>query len=267
MERSLPQSDHIFFTVFVVVGVEVVRALLSQANHVVVCIIGILLCLDHCDGNIGTMVSYTFEIRQKIIVDKTDVYGASASLKALDMMLLHFIAHLVNMLFQRFNAIGKINIIIGEGVEGKAQNLAHRKQQHVQLTLAFFGELNLFFMYLTRSLGKVHCVVADTLEITECVQDFGNLYALRMVQLHGIQTNQIAADFVFIPVNAFLTRFYGREALFAEIDYQSNCLQQILSGGLQHVVRGQAALLHCQRRTARPADRGKRLRMSHPHWV
>ena len=51
------------------------------------------------------------------------------------MVQFHFVAHLVDVLFKRFDAIGKADVVCGECVEGKAQDLINRLQQHVQLML------------------------------------------------------------------------------------------------------------------------------------
>ena len=122
---------HKSLAVFIVVGIEMMLSLFTHADHIVVRIKCVLFRLNHGEGYVGAMISHALEIRQQVIVNKTDVDGADTGLQTFDMVILHLIAHLIDMFLQRLNTISKAGIISRETVEGKAQDLVNCLQEYV----------------------------------------------------------------------------------------------------------------------------------------
>ena len=78
------------------------------------------------------------------------------------MVELHLVAEIVDQLFKRLDAGGKLQIVIDERADRRGQNLCQSGLHDLQLVRRRLGEGQVLFVQLLRSLGNIQGVVGNT---------------------------------------------------------------------------------------------------------
>ncbi len=237
-------SDLILRCVFRVQGVKVMGVELLEIGDVIVRVKLIFIELDHGDGDVGAVVGHALEIGQQVVEDEADLQRAGARLQALDVAELKLVAEHVNMLLQRLDLIGLLQILVDKGGKGEGKDLVHCAEQHIHLMLAVFREADLFVVLLLRDLTDVHGVVADTLEVAERVQILGDPFVLLGIEFRAVELHEVGTDLVLVAVDQFLILLHLLRKLVGILVEQHHGVADIFTRLLGHGVDGYAALLN-----------------------
>ena len=79
------------------------------------------------------------------------------------MVHLHFIAEIIDDLFQRFDLFGAVNILGDKRAGGQLHDVEDRARDHIHFVIGFAGKDDILVFLFLRVLGNIPGVVRDTL--------------------------------------------------------------------------------------------------------
>ena len=189
------------------------------------------------------MVGDTLAVGEQVVERKAVVQRADAVLQTVDVVHLQLVAEVVDQFLQRLHAVGQINVVVHERVNGDGQDLRHGGDHHAQLARALRREMQLFVMHFLGGLGDVQRVVADALEVTDGMQILGHVGGLVRVELLARDLDEVGAELVLVMVDGILHLLHGAERIVAVMLQQRERIEQVLLRLERHGVRRDAALL------------------------
>ena len=199
------------------------------------------------------MVRHTFQIGHQVIEDKALGEQAYTVLQPVHMAQLHLVTEDVDTLLQGLHPVCALNVVVLKAVERQPYHIVHGGGQNTQLLPRRRGKYQFLFPDLPGCFGNIHGMVADAFKIAERVQIFGNALVLKFVQLMGVDADQIGSQSILVLVNLVLALLHAVESLLAVMGQQIKGVQEVLPGGVGHVVDSQAALFDGQRRMGKKA--------------
>ena len=107
---------------------------------------------------------------------------------------------IVDDLLQRLHLPGGGHILLPEGVQRPHEDIVDRGGQHAQLPLRLVAEGQPLLPQLLRRLQHVHCMVGDTLQISDTMKPIGYTFAVFLCQFFSADLRQIRSEFIFVFV-------------------------------------------------------------------
>ena len=118
------------------------------------------------------------------------------------MMPLDGVAQRVDGLLQGLDALGDLKVVLRKRLDGQGEDPLDGFPHDFGLLLRVRGEAHLLVVHFLRDFGQVDRVVADALQISDDVQQFGYLPAVRFRQAARADLDQEAPQLVLIAVDA-----------------------------------------------------------------
>ena len=194
------------------------------------------------------MVGSAFKVGEQVGPHKAHVDGAFALLQALDVALAQFFLQVIDHFFQGFNLESSLQIVFHKRVTGLIQRFGQRADEHSQLVLRLFGELQILFLHFFGAFQNVHGMVGNTFEIADHLQELCGFFTFVFTDLSAGKLDQIGTQQVLIMVGLIFRLMNGLRGFFV---IMAQALQRILHG-----VDGRIAHIHSQHMAPFQRQRG-----------
>ena len=125
----------------------------------------------------------SFIVGQQVIKCESGIQVALTIPKSFNMTHFQVIAENADQLTQRLYCGSGVKIFIYKRVDSEICDLNESLFKNIQFVFGGFRESTLFLMKFLCYLGKVHCMVAETLKVTDRMQELGCLLCLIRCQI------------------------------------------------------------------------------------
>ena len=208
------------------------------------------LCrFDNTAGDVGAMVGNALQVREQVGPDEAYLDGAVARLHTADVVCAQEVLEVVDDLLKRLYLGGDGKVLCCVSFQRKAEYLADRARDDGKLLLRFGGEAHVLFRKLLGGFENVNCVVGDSFEVTDYVQEARGFVNVIVREPVRAELDEVTAENVLVSVDGAFVAAHRFCALRGEpvLRKRGDGLLERGGGKLRHFAREYAAALDSDR--------------------